>query len=109
MAWSLIPHSMLLGFSCTTISSAYRESSEREKILFCSLVDERDWSRIVQTDRKATVAKINTLDNGDRTEEHFSIYKIWNRWATTAENHPRYHSCQMKTRLKFAKDQKIKQ
>uniref|UniRef100_A0A9J7XG80 Tc1-like transposase DDE domain-containing protein n=1 Tax=Cyprinus carpio carpio TaxID=630221 RepID=A0A9J7XG80_CYPCA len=63
----------LLGFSHTTISRAYRESSEKEKISserqLCGrkcLVDvrgQRRMGRLVRNDRKATVTQITTRYN----------------------------------------------
>ncbi len=65
----------LLGFSHTTISSVYRERSEKEKISserqLCGwkcLVDvrgQRRMDRLVRDDRKTTVTQINTRYNQD--------------------------------------------
>ncbi len=60
----------LLGFSCITISSVYREWSEKEKISserqLCGricLVEVRGEWRLVRDDRKATVTQITTRYN----------------------------------------------
>ncbi len=66
----------LLGFSHTTISSVYREWSEKEKIsserlscgrtlLMSEVRGQRRMDRLVRDDRKATVTQITTRYNQD--------------------------------------------
>lgn len=65
----------LLEFSCTTISRIYRECLKNRKINSCEwqfcgwkfIFDERGWRKmagLVQADKKAILAWINTLYNG---------------------------------------------
>ncbi len=53
----------LLGFSRITISSVYREWSEKEKICLVDVRGQRRMGRMVRDDRNATVTKITPRYN----------------------------------------------
>ncbi len=107
----------LLGFSCTTISSVYRECSQKEKISserqLCGrkcLVDvrgQRRMARLVKDDRKTTVTQITTrynqsMQNSNSERTTLRILKQMGYSSRRPHRVPLLSAKNKKRRLQFA-------